>query len=93
MPPSMLPHLLKTGDGQNHRLPWSRVCTLTAALCQKYLGKRRMTDQQQSPSALRGLARQATEDRIRAERTLEVLRRKEQDLCKRRLLAEAALVE
>jgi len=50
-----------------------------------------MTDQQQSAIRARGLARQATEDRIRAERTLEVLRRKEQDLCNAALLAEAAL--
>lgn len=46
----------------------------------------------QHPSATRarGLARQATEDRIRAERTLEVLKRKEWDLCRAALLAEAA---
>jgi len=49
-----------------------------------------MTDQQQSATRARGLARQATEDRIRAERTLDVLRRKEQDLCNAALLAEAA---
>jgi hypothetical protein len=39
----------------------------------------------------RGLARQATEDRIRAERTLEVLKKKEWQLCNEALLAEAAL--
>jgi len=50
-----------------------------------------MTDQQQSATRARSLARAATEDRIRAERTLEVLRRKEWDLCKEALLAEAAL--
>jgi len=52
-----------------------------------------MTDQQQSATRARGLARQATEDRIRAERTLDVLRRKEQDLCNAALLAEAAQQE
>lgn len=38
----------------------------------------------------RGLARQATEDRIRAERTLETLRRKERQACLDALKAEAA---
>lgn len=52
-----------------------------------------MTEEQKVQHTLRtrGLARAATEDRIRAERTLEVLRRKEQDLCNAALLAEAAL--
>lgn len=40
----------------------------------------------------RGLARQATEDRIRAERTLETLRSKERALCLEALLAEASCV-
>lgn len=39
----------------------------------------------------RGLAKQATEDRIRAERTLETLKKKESQLCNAALLAEAAL--
>jgi len=51
-----------------------------------------MTDQQQSAIRARGLARQATEDRIRAERTLEVLKKKEWDLCKAALLAEAQII-
>lgn len=49
-----------------------------------------MTDQHPSATRARGLARQATEDRIRAERTLEILKRKEWDLCRAALLAEAA---
>ena len=51
-----------------------------------------MTEEQKVQHTLhaRGLARAATEDRIRAERTLEVLKRKEWDLCRAALMAEAA---
>lgn len=41
----------------------------------------------------RGLARQATEDRIRAERTLDTLRMKERQLCQEALHAEAVLLK
>lgn len=41
----------------------------------------------------RGLARQATEDRERAERTLEVLRAKEAQACLEALQAEAAVLQ
>jgi len=51
-----------------------------------------MIPQTFSPAATRarGLARQATEDRTRAERTLEVLRQKEVQACLNALKAEAA---
>ena len=52
-----------------------------------------MSELQQKAHRARGLARQATEDRQRAEKTLEVLRRKEWELCKEALLIEAKLVE
>lgn len=41
----------------------------------------------------RGLARQATEDRQRAERTLETLREKERQACLEALLAEKAAMQ
>ena len=46
-------------------------------------------DPTQTAYRARGLARQATEDRIRAERTLETLRQKEQQACLAALFAEA----
>jgi hypothetical protein len=51
----------------------------------------------QSPTQIayraRGLARQATEDRQRAERTLEQLRQKERQACLEALQAEKAVME
>jgi len=92
MPPSMVTHWLKTGDGQNPQIgPGAECVLLTAALCQKYLGKKT----HDRPTAVRHprsrFSPPSYRDRIRAERTLEVLRRKEQDLCNAALLAEAAL--
>lgn len=48
-----------------------------------------MTDLENKAHRARGLARQATEDRQRCERTLESLRTKERALCNEALLAEA----
>lgn len=45
---------------------------------------------QMNATRARGLARQVTEDRIRAERTLAALRAKELALCARALEAEGA---
>lgn len=52
-----------------------------------------MIPQTQDAYRKRGLARQATEDRLRAEKTLETLRQKERQACKAALLAEAAAMQ
>lgn len=52
-----------------------------------------MSELEQKAVRARGLARQATEDRVRAERTLEVLRKKEWQLCRAALLVEAEVIQ
>ncbi len=50
-----------------------------------------MNEATQKAQRARGLARQVTEDRKRAEKTLEALREKERQLCLEALLAESAV--
>lgn len=74
----------------NKPLQPSQVRTGGAICDAGSLPRRADVTQSQTAHRARGLARQATEDRVRAERTLETLRIKERQACTAALLAEAA---